>query len=41
MNHMLVDNGETGCRVTREHKKLHLFQPNMELYKNHFLLYEI
>ena len=35
-NHMLADNGETGCRVTRGQKKLHQIQPNMELYRKLF-----
>ena len=36
MNNMLVGNGEAGCRMTRGHKKLHLFQPKTELYRRSF-----
>jgi hypothetical protein len=36
MTHMLVDNREAGCRTTRGHNKLNLFQPNTELYRRSF-----
>ena len=36
MTHMLVDNREAGCRTTRGHNKLHLFQANTELYRRSF-----
>ena len=36
MSSILVSNGEAGCRVTRGHKKLHLFQPKTELYIRSF-----
>ena len=36
MNNMLVGNDKAGCRMTRGHKKLHLFQPKTELYRRSF-----